>query len=788
MRMKVGRRKFTIIPEKDEAVSMLMEYVMLAGVLIVFMFALLAVSSGNLIENPTKATMKAQFMDVGNQIANKLVDIALIAPENGNINVKVVMPYTVGDDDFKVGFEEWNGNYYLKVKSDRLNRSESLPISNLGLEMSPEGFTYSLSLTHQISYSRSNVISPTAVALAYPTKIRQGENVTFDMTYSTGEGSLWFTWEFGDGDTYSGNYSYSNPLSSIVSHGYAVAGNYTANLTVTDAYGDSDTDSVVISVEPLTPDPFLFIDKFIIPKYAEPNEDVKIMLYIRGGGVSQQARNVSTMHVIDTSGSMDPDYYSQGWTNFNSTTGSVSPSKWTGFVAVTSSFKRMMIDAYSTGKDVDLWVKSPDGDFARAQFNIVNGERYYVYFPESGDWEIAVVADYPTGSDSVSVDIYRKTSFWGPWKYYEGHNFELSANSQVYNFSLPSVEDMRVDLDLVNGTKDVHFYVDDGSLHGPYDENYPFTDSNAGGDYTVYFVADFPYGSQEYSVDFDIAKIDAAKIAAKNFNSLLKSGDLVGVAYFNGTGYWGDIAVSEVVQTLTSDIDSANSSIESLSAYGGTPMGDGIWKAKEELIDKAPSGTIPVIVLLSDGNPTLPDDGTAVQRALDNATDAKSTTIHGEELLIYTIGFGSDANETLLREVATSPSYYYYAATSNELSDIYGQIARDLKEKSAENLTITDVLPPNIQLTSTPSGANITTDGGNTILRWNISSIRINETWTSTFYVRPSTEGIVQTNVFGLSNVTYIPYPFTGVNFTTSTFPVGQTTIELSEAEQVGLR
>jgi len=786
--MKVGRRKFTIIPEKDEAVSMLMEYVMLAGVLIVFMFALLAVSSGNLIENPTKATMKAQFMDVGNQIANKLVDIALIAPENGNINVKVVMPYTVGDDDFKVGFEEWNGNYYLKVKSDRLNRSESLPISNLGLEMSPEGFTYSLSLTHQISYSRSNVISPTAVALAYPTKIRQGENVTFDMTYSTGEGSLWFTWEFGDGDTYSGNYSYSNPLSSIVSHGYAVAGNYTANLTVTDAYGDSDTDSVVISVEPLTPDPFLFIDKFIIPKYAEPNEDVKIMLYIRGGGVSQQARNVSTMHVIDTSGSMDPDYYSQGWTNFNSTTGSVSPSKWTGFVAVTSSFKRMMIDAYSTGKDVDLWVKSPDGDFARAQFNIVNGERYYVYFPESGDWEIAVVADYPTGSDSVSVDIYRKTSFWGPWKYYEGHNFELSANSQVYNFSLPSVEDMRVDLDLVNGTKDVHFYVDDGSLHGPYDENYPFTDSNAGGDYTVYFVADFPYGSQEYSVDFDIAKIDAAKIAAKNFNSLLKSGDLVGVAYFNGTGYWGDIAVSEVVQTLTSDIDSANSSIESLSAYGGTPMGDGIWKAKEELIDKAPSGTIPVIVLLSDGNPTLPDDGTAVQRALDNATDAKSTTIHGEELLIYTIGFGSDANETLLREVATSPSYYYYAATSNELSDIYGQIARDLKEKSAENLTITDVLPPNIQLTSTPSGANITTDGGNTILRWNISSIRINETWTSTFYVRPSTEGIVQTNVFGLSNVTYIPYPFTGVNFTTSTFPVGQTTIELSEAEQVGLR
>lgn len=785
MKAKISSRTGS---EKDEGVTMLMEYVMLAGVLIVFMFALLAVSKGNLIDNPTKATMKAQFRDVGNQIANKMVDVALIAPENGNINVKVVMPYVVGDSDFRAGFEEWNGNYYLKVVSDTLNRSESLPISNLGLELSPEGFTYSLSLTHQISYSRSNIISPTALAIAYPTKIRQGENVTFDMTYSTGEGSLWFTWDFGDGNTYSGNYSYSNPSSSIVSHMYNSSGNFTAILTVTDGYGNSDTDSVTVTVEPSTPDPFLFIDKFVIPKYAEPNEDVKIMLYIRGGGIAQQARNVSTMHVIDTSGSMDPDYYSQGWANYNSTSGSVSPSKWTGFVTVTSSFKRMMIDVYSTGKDVDLWVKSPDGDFARAQYNIANGERYYVSYPESGDWEIAVVADYPTGSDSVTVDIYRKTSYWGSWKYFEGHNFELNASAQLYNYTLPYVEDMRVELDLVNGTKEVHFYVDDGSLHGPYDEDFPYSDSNAGGDYAVYFIADFPYGSQEYSVDFDIAKIDAAKIAAKNFNSLLRSGDRVGVAYFNGTGQWGDIALSEVVQTLTSNVDSANASIESLAAYGGTPMGDGIWEAKEELISRAPSGTIPVIVLLSDGNPTLPDDGTAVQRALDNATDAKSTTIHGEEILIYTIGFGTDANETLLREVATSPSYYYYAATSNELSNIYSQIARDLKEKSAENLTITDVLPPDIQLSSTPSGANITTDSGNTILQWNVSSIRINETWTSTFYIRPSTEGLVQTNVFGLSNVTYIPYPFNSTNFTTFTFPVGQAMIELSESEQVGLR
>jgi hypothetical protein len=778
-----------------KAVSLLVEYVMIAGILTIFMFFIVTQLNGIFIETPTKVAMKNQFEDIGNQIVTKLVDIALIAPENGNVKVKLYMPYRVGDYDFKAGFIERSGEYLLELTSERLGKTEYIPLSNIALEVIPEGYTFSLSLTHELTYTSSSHVAPTAVALAYPSTVRVGDNVTFDMTYSTGEGNLQFTWEFGDGNSYTGSYNPDNPDGALVQHSYAAAGNYTANLTVWDNLGFSDTDSINITVEALTPDPFLYADKFVIPEVTSPNEQVKITLYVRGGGIVEQARNVSVIHVIDVSGSMDPDLYGDnGYTIYNSTSGIAYPSKWDGSVIVDNTFRRMRIYAYSTGKDIDLWVKSPDGDFARAQYLISNGELYYVSNPEAGEWSIAVVADYPTGSDTVTVKIQKKIRpwWWAPWIDVASYNFLLSANAEIFTISVPLVENLKIDVDPVNGTKTLHLWVENpsGALYGPYSSSSGYETTNAEGNYIAYVVADFPYGSQEFDLKSYIAKIDAAKIAAKTFNGFLTSNDRVGVAYFNGTGSWGSIPKFEVVQTLTSNTDDANSSIDGLSAFGGTPMGGGIWIGKEELVARTPLNSIPVIVLLSDGNPTLPTpESYAIQLAIDNATDAKSTVINGENILIYTIGFGGDANETLLKQIATSPSYYQFAATADELKSIYEQIARELKEKAATNLTITDVLPENIELSSTPEGANVTYSDGRTIIQWNISAIKINETWSVSFYVTPKEEGTLQTNVEFLSNITFLPYPFNeSVTFRTIYFPKGEIRVERLGTERVELK
>jgi hypothetical protein len=89
---------------------------------------------------------------------------------------------------------------------------------------------------------------PTAVAEATPQDTTTGTEVTFDASGSSDPdddaGSLTYDWEFGDGDSGSGE---------VVSHTYGSAGEYTAELSVSD--GESaETDEVTVSITEPTPD------------------------------------------------------------------------------------------------------------------------------------------------------------------------------------------------------------------------------------------------------------------------------------------------------------------------------------------------------------------------------------------------------------------------------------------------------------------------------------------------------------------------------------------------------
>ncbi|HID43041.1 MAG TPA: hypothetical protein EYP30_04570 [Archaeoglobaceae archaeon] len=208
--------KMLKLSRSDKALSLLVEYVVIAGILTVFMFFIMTQLNSLLIDTPAKVAMKNQFDDVGNEIASKLVDIALIAPENGRVRVKLHMPYTVGDYDFKAGFVERNGKYFLELKSERLGKTGYYPLSNIALEVIPQGYTFSLSNIHELTYTAESHLAPTAVALAYPAKVIEGENITFDMTHSTGEGILWYRWDFGNNNsTPHLQYDPSNPETVI---------------------------------------------------------------------------------------------------------------------------------------------------------------------------------------------------------------------------------------------------------------------------------------------------------------------------------------------------------------------------------------------------------------------------------------------------------------------------------------------------------------------------------------------------------------------------------------------
>jgi hypothetical protein len=65
---------------------------------------------------------------------------------------------------------------------------------------------------------------------------------------------------------------------------------------------------------------------------------------------------------------------------------------------------------------------------------------------------------------------------------------------------------------------------------------------------------------------------------------------------------------------------------------------------------------------------------TAIQMAQDNAQTLKDRGVY-----IYTIGLGTNVDQTFLQEVASNSSSYYYAPTSSELTSIFNAIAKDIQ-------------------------------------------------------------------------------------------------------------
>jgi Mg-chelatase subunit ChlD len=156
--------------------------------------------------------------------------------------------------------------------------------------------------------------------------------------------------------------------------------------------------------------------------------------------------------------------------------------------------------------------------------------------------------------------------------------------------------------------------------------------------------------------------MSGAKIAAA------KSAALVFVAQMNLVEEQaGMVAFSDTAtlnQVLTHNQALLNNAINSLSAGGGTAIHAGIAAAQTELQGpRHDPNHVPAMVLLTDGQ-------SDANQALAAATAAKQAGT-----TIFAIGLGADVSANLLRQIATSPSHYYYAPTPDDLEAIYLAIA-----------------------------------------------------------------------------------------------------------------
>jgi hypothetical protein len=124
---------------------------------------------------------------------------------------------------------------------------------------------------------------------------------------------------------------------------------------------------------------------------------------------------------------------------------------------------------------------------------------------------------------------------------------------------------------------------------------------------------------------------------------------------------------------------------------------------------------------------------------------------------IIAIGLGS-VDEAQLRSLASSPSDYYYAATSADLKAIYEQIAGAIIGAPATNITLVDQLSNNVTLVPgsfTGSPLPTVTNNGRT-LTWYIPLLKRGQTKTFTYRVKMSqtAQGRVCINDFARATYT----------------------------------
>jgi len=131
-------------------------------------------------------------------------------------------------------------------------------------------------------------------------------------------------------------------------------------------------------------------------------------------------------------------------------------------------------------------------------------------------------------------------------------------------------------------------------------------------------------------------------------------------------------AATTLNSALSSDLFAVKSSFASVAAAGGTNISEAINKATEEMTANGRIGTKHVMILLSDGVPEVEGVSTAAASA---AAVTQSSIAKSLGTVIYTIGLGAHVNPTLMKQIASQPSNYYFAPTGADLTAIYQSIA-----------------------------------------------------------------------------------------------------------------
>ena len=175
-------------------------------------------------------------------------------------------------------------------------------------------------------------------------------------------------------------------------------------------------------------------------------------------------------------------------------------------------------------------------------------------------------------------------------------------------------------------------------------------------------------------------RLDGARDAAKRF--------LAGLDFrYHQAAVVGFSRGATVNQALTSDPVSLDQAIDNLSTTiaSNTNIFLGIDAATDHLLESGRPNALPVIVLLTDGDPDrpkVPEPSTAALVAAERARTKRA--------YIVTVGLGGFVDSLLLESIASSREDFYYAPSAIDLEKIYETILDVVSSLGLTDLVLRD--------------------------------------------------------------------------------------------------
>jgi hypothetical protein len=134
----------------NRGVSDLVEYFMISSILMVVIIITVLTITPIAIYQPTDQLSEYAFIDIGNGVSTRIVDLYVIAPDEGNITTKFDIPVDVIGREYYVLLDRDATGDFVSVSYSNIRRK--VPLAGIGETLAVFGNTTGHGL-NEIAYS-----------------------------------------------------------------------------------------------------------------------------------------------------------------------------------------------------------------------------------------------------------------------------------------------------------------------------------------------------------------------------------------------------------------------------------------------------------------------------------------------------------------------------------------------------------------------------------------------------------------------------------------------------------